>query len=61
MRDGEEGFTALMFATAEGQAEVVEVLLAHGADMKKADQEGDTALDFARKNGHRKAVRLLQD
>ena len=61
IRDKEEGFTALMFAAAEGQADVIEVLLAHGADLKVTDQDGDTALDFAEKNGHREAFKLLQN
>ena len=52
---------AQMFAAAEGQADVVKVLLAHGANMKITDQDGDTALDFAEKNGHREAVKLLQN
>ncbi len=31
-------------------------LLAHGADMKVIDADGDIALDFAVKNGHREAT-----
>ncbi len=31
-------------------------LLAHVADMKVTDADGDTALDFAVKNGHREAT-----
>ena len=58
-RDKEEGFTALMFAAAEGQAEVIRVLLTHGADVTMTDKDGDTALDFAEKNGHREAVEIL--
>jgi ankyrin repeat protein len=58
--DTEEGFTALMFAAAEGQTEVVKVLLSNGADIKITDKDGDTALDFAEKNGHQEAVRELK-
>jgi ankyrin repeat protein len=58
-RDKEEGFTALMFAAAEGQAHVIRVLLAHGTDVTMTDKDGDTALDFAKKNGHQEAVEIL--
>ena len=60
IRDTEEGFTALMFAAAEGQAEVIEVLLSHGANTKITDKDGDTALDFAEKNGHQEAAKILR-
>jgi ankyrin repeat protein len=59
-QDKEEGFTALMYAAAEGQADVIRVLLAHGADVNMTDKDGDTALDFAKKNGHREAVEILR-
>ncbi len=58
--DTEEGFTALMFAAAEGQSGVIQVLLAHGADTKVTDKDGDTALDFAKKNGHQDAIEELK-
>ena len=51
---------SLMFAAAEGQTDVIRVLLAHGADMKVADKDGDTALDFAEKNGHQEAAKILK-
>ena len=60
IQDTEEGFTALMFAAAEGQTEVSKVLLSHGANIKITDKDGDTALDFAKKNGHQEAVRALK-
>jgi ankyrin repeat protein len=55
-----EGFTPLMTAAAEGQAEVVEILLDAGADRDLKDQDGDTALSFARENGHSHVVALLE-
>jgi len=58
--DKSENFTALMFAAAEGQAEVVRVLLLHGASWDKTDADGETALDFARSNGHSEVVQLLE-
>jgi len=54
-----EGFTALMTAAAEGQLEVVRVLLVHGADPNLKDKDGDTAMTFARQNGHDAVVALL--
>ena len=60
VRDKEESFTAPMFAAAEGQADVIQVLLSHGADFKITDQDGDTALDSAVKNGHGEAAKVLR-
>ena len=60
MRDRKEGWTALMFAAAEGQSDVIQVLLNHGAERKVTDLDGDTALDFAKKNGHRISIKLLR-
>lgn len=60
LADKEEKFTALMFAAAEGQIRVVEILLAHGADAALKDADGETALDFARQNGHTAVIRLLK-
>jgi len=56
-----EGFTALMTAAAEGQIEVVRLLLARGADPAIKDVDGDTALTFARQNGHTAVAQLLED
>ena len=55
-----EGFTALMTAAAEGQVEVVRVLLAYGADPDLEDVDGDTAESFATQNGHLKVVAMLR-
>ena len=61
IQDTGEGWTALMFAAGEGQGEVVQVLLEHGADRSLKDVDGETALDFAQKNGHTFVVRILSD
>ena len=58
--DTGEGFSAIMFAGGEGHTEVIETLLAHGADANKKDVDGDTALTFAQRNGHREAAMLLE-
>jgi ankyrin repeat protein len=57
--DTGEGFTALMHAAAEGQIKVVQVLLKYNADPTIRDADGDTARDFAKKNGHAEVVQLL--
>jgi uncharacterized protein len=46
------GFTPLMEAAFNGQADMVEVLLDHGADRHLRDEEGRTAADHARARGH---------
>lgn len=57
--DRDERFTALMHAAAEGHADVVQILLDHGSDRDVTDIDGDTALDFATRNGHAEAAALL--
>ncbi len=57
--DTGEGFTPLMHAAAEGQVEVVHVLLKHKANTAVRDVDGDTAQDFATRNGHSEVVKLL--
>ena len=56
-----EGFTALMMAAAEGQLDVVRLLLIHGADPSLKDEDGDTARSFAAQNGHNAVVDLLDN
>lgn len=58
--DKVEGFTALMFAAAEGQKEVVQALLKFKANKSLKDKDGDTARDFATKNGHPEIAKLLK-
>ncbi len=58
--DTVEGWTALMVAAAEGHQPVVEVLLRHGADIEITDQDGDAAIDHARKRGQTHIVDLLE-
>lgn len=56
-----EGFTALMTAAAEGQLEVVRLLLIHGADPDLLDKDGDTAQSFAKQKGHTAVIDLLEN
>jgi ankyrin repeat protein len=55
-----EGFTALMTAAAEGQLEVVRLLLIHGADPALKDEDNDTAEIFAVQKGHSAVAELLR-
>ena len=59
--DTNEGWTALMYAAAEGQIEVVKTLLENKADWTLKDIDGDTAKAFAVKNGHSKVVQLIDN
>ena len=58
--DSEEGWTALMFAAAEGHQPVVEILLRHGADPAITDRDGDAAVDHALARGQMHIVVLLE-
>lgn len=56
LQDRDDGFTALMFAASQGQAKVVEVLLGHGADPTIRNGNGESAVQFAARNGHTRVV-----
>ena len=61
--DGGEGWSALMFAAAEGNPEVVKILLANGADPKRGDIDGEDSMYFAARGnraGHVEVVTLLK-
>jgi ankyrin repeat protein len=57
--DSEEHFSPLMHAAAEGNLEVVRVLIANGADKSLKDIDGDDAAAFAAQNGHLQVVEYL--
>lgn len=59
--DTKEHWTPLMFAAAEGQYEVVKLLLDAGADTTIKDVDGDTAESFAIQNKHNKVVKLIRE
>jgi uncharacterized protein len=59
--DGIENFTPLMNSAAEGNIEVVKILLKYGADTSITDDDGDTAEAFALQNNHQEVAKLLQN
>jgi uncharacterized protein len=52
--------TALMWAAAVGDEEIIRMLLAHGADVNAKDDSGNTVLDYADRHGHKKVMPLLR-
>lgn len=59
-KDETFGQTALIIASRMGRSEVVELLLAKGADSNVADNYGQTALHWARKKNFREVIKMLQ-
>ena len=52
--------TALQEGVINGHKDIVEVLLRYKADPKIKDNEGKTALDYARDSGRKEILQLLQ-
>lgn len=53
------GQTGLMLAVSHGRMDMVQALLAQGADVNIQDDEGSTALMCASEHGHVEIVKLL--
>ncbi len=58
--DDEQNWTAAMMAAAEGQLEVLKVLVNNGADLEMVDVDGESSLDFAKANGHTEVVKYIE-
>lgn len=58
-KKGANGNAALYVATENGQEEIVDVLLANGADVNAVNNQGNAALHAATKNGQEKIVGVL--
>lgn len=58
-KDPQFGATALHWAALRGHAEVVEFLLAQGADVRAKNGAGETALQVAQRAGRTEVVRIL--
>lgn len=56
---GGGGETALMLAAAKGATDVIEMLIARGADVNATTAVGNTALMMAAARGHVATVRVL--
>jgi ankyrin repeat protein len=59
-RDRESNATALSYAASLGRVEVVELLLARGADPTLKNVRGQTPLDVADENNQKDAGELLR-
>jgi len=57
--DSDEHFSPLMHAAAEGNLDVVKILLEWKADPTLKDVDGDNAASFARQNGHLEVANYL--
>jgi ankyrin repeat protein len=58
-RDSSYGSTALHWAAGKGRKEIVELLLANGADVNAKNKDGETPLYLAARDGRMDAVELL--
>jgi ankyrin repeat protein len=56
-----KGFTPLHWASLNGHANVVKLLLASGAQTDARSQQGDTPLQLAAKKGHTEVAEMLLD
>ncbi|XP_028851019.1 NAD-capped RNA hydrolase NUDT12 [Denticeps clupeoides] len=56
---GQNGWTALMFASRNGHFEVVKALLSKGCDKSPVNKSGQTAYDVAKFWGHKHIANLL--
>lgn len=57
---GAEGYTPLMMAARNNQAELVQFLIHHGADVNAAAADGATPLSLAEDEGHQNIVAVLK-
>jgi ankyrin repeat protein len=55
----QDGFTPLHGAAQNGQLEMVQLLLEHGADPSMRDTAGRSPLDFAREGGYTEVSEIL--
>lgn len=58
---GRNGNNLLLYAAMWGQYDTVLYLLKNGADVSVRNEDGDSALTLARKNGHSNVAVLLRE
>ena len=58
--DSDEHFSPLMHAAAEGNLDVVKILLEAGSDATLKDIDGDNAASFAKQSGHIEVANYLE-
>lgn len=58
-----DGFntTALMYAAANGNKEIVMFLLENGADVNDTDGKGNTALSAAKESNNKELIKLIEN
>ncbi len=54
------GWTALLFASVEGDKELVDYLIRHGADVNHTSDDGQTTLSLAKQEKYKDIVKLLK-
>ena len=54
------GWTLLMMAALHGRTDMVEILLAAGADAKASNKHGDTAVSLARLKGFNRTAETIE-
>lgn len=59
--DSDEHFSPLMHAAAEGNLDVVKILVEAEADITLTDVDGDNAASFARQSGHFEVASYLEN
>ena len=59
--DDQKGFSALMRAAHYGEVEIVEALIAAGADLAQTDSDGAAAVHYAALHRHTDCLELLLD
>ena len=53
------GSSALFCASLEGKVEIIELLIAHGAEVNRRNGEGRTTLHWSSQNGHIEVAKVL--
>ena len=56
----DNGYTPLMYASARGNAQMVELLIRNGADVTIMSKDGDTALELALKMGSTEVADIIK-